>query len=242
MSLLTTLLLGSFPAIALFVFIYCKDRKRVEPAGKLFKAFGFGVLSIPVALIICALVDAFLPPTGFIGECLGVAYDAFFMAAIPEEAAKLLMLWLVLRNNRCFDEKFDGIVYAVCVTLGFAAFENVMYISQSGSDAIIVACSRAVLSVPVHFSCGVMMGYFVSLAKFYPVNRDRNMLLAFIVPMLAHGLYDWIVMSATSDNVLYSCVIYLSLVALCYYMWKISLRYIREHLVRDSADRDSISD
>ena len=45
--------------------------------------------------------------------------DAFLLAAIPEEVAKLFMLWLLLRKNPFFDEHFDGIVYAVCVGLGF---------------------------------------------------------------------------------------------------------------------------
>ena len=36
-------------------------------------------------------------------------------------------MWLVLRRNPHFDERMDGIVYAVCVGLGFAAVENVMY-------------------------------------------------------------------------------------------------------------------
>ena len=72
-----------------------------------------------------------LIPLGLIGvypaeatSILGSVSTAFFGAAIPEEIAKFIMLWLLLRKNRYFDEKMDGIVYAVCVSLGFEALEN----------------------------------------------------------------------------------------------------------------------
>mgnify|MGYP006391493201 CR=1 FL=1 len=73
-------------------------------------------------------------PLGLIGvfhtevtSILGSVSTAFFGAAIPEEIAKFFMLWLLLRKNPYFDEKMDGIVYAVCVSLGFAALENIFH-------------------------------------------------------------------------------------------------------------------
>ena len=57
---------------------------------------------------------------------------AFFVAAAPEEGAKLLALWLLLRKNPHFDEDFDCIVYSVFVSLGFATLENIGYVLMSG--------------------------------------------------------------------------------------------------------------
>lgn len=236
------LLLGFLPAIVLFAFIYFKDRSQPEPAGKLLKSFFFGVLSILLSLTISRVISLVFPGEANYDTMAGAAYDAFGMAAIPEEAAKLIMLLLVLRNNRYFDEKLDGIVYSVCVTLGFAAVENVMYICGSGSDFMSTAIFRALLSVPTHFLCGVIMGYFVSLAKFYPVFRTRNMILAFVIPMLAHGLYDWLLMYGSGGGASIFGVLFISLLALCYYMWKVSLRFIRAHMTRDAADMSAIQE
>ena len=237
MNFVTLLMLGFLPAMVLFAFIYFKDRREPEPAGKLLKAFLFGVLSIPLTLVLCGVIEFIWPNVYSSGSLIGTAYDAFATAAIPEEAAKLVMLMLVLRNNKHFNEKLDGIVYAVCVTLGFAAVENVMYLFGDGDDVLFLAVLRGLLSVPTHFLCGVLMGYFVSLAKFYPKYRNRNMMLAFVVPMLAHGIYDWLLMYGGGDGSSLFSVLFISVLVLCYYMWKVSLRFIREHTQRDLADQ-----
>ena len=116
------------PALLLLGYIYWQDRKSPEPVKQLLKATAMGVLSIP--LTFCILTP--LSEMGFIAEdatTFGEAINiAFFGAAIPEELAKLLVLWLLLRKNKYFDERMDGIVYAVCVSLGFAGLENILYV------------------------------------------------------------------------------------------------------------------
>lgn len=79
---------------------------------------------------------------------------AFFGAAIPEEIAKFLMLWLLLRKNPYFDEKMVGIVYAVCVSLGFAALENIMYLFTNAEAYLSVGIARAIFAVLGHFCFG----------------------------------------------------------------------------------------
>ena len=122
------LLTALLPVAILVFYIYRKDKNLPEPTGQLVKAFFYGVISAPSSFFISI-------PLGMIGlylvedtTVLGSVSSAFFGAAIPEESAKLFVLWLVLRKNPFFDEKMDGIVYAVCVSLGFAAFENILYL------------------------------------------------------------------------------------------------------------------
>lgn len=116
------------PALIALYIIYKKDSKNPEPTGLLAKAVFFGVLSAPLSLLISTPLAAM----GLYGEdsntVVGKLALAFFGAAIPEECMKLLMLWLVVRNNKYFDEHFDGIVYAVCIGMGFAGIENVLYL------------------------------------------------------------------------------------------------------------------
>ena len=117
----------------------------------------------------------------------------FFVAALPEESFKLLALWLVLRKNRNFDEHYDGIVYAVCVGLGFAAVENVFYVF-SDDDWAEVAILRALLAVPGHYAFAVLMGYYYSLYHF--VDRTpQTAICILLVPFVAHGVYDALVFS-----------------------------------------------
>lgn len=126
--MLLPLLSALIPAIVLLGYIYWRDRKSPEPIWQLVKATALGVASIGVSLCISRPLQAIglIPEDIYsIGDAISVA---FLGAAIPEELAKFLLLWLFLRNNRHFDERMDGIVYAVCISLGFAGLENVLYV------------------------------------------------------------------------------------------------------------------
>jgi RsiW-degrading membrane proteinase PrsW (M82 family) len=118
------------------------------------------------------------------------------VAALPEESFKLLALWFVLRKNPYFDEHFDGIVYAVCVGLGFAALENVLYVVGAEDNWFSVAVSRALLAVPGHYAFAVLMGYYYSVYHFVD-HSSRTAVCILLVPVVAHGVYDALALSST---------------------------------------------
>lgn len=235
-SLLTILLLGLLPAVVLFIFIYVKDRLKPEPAGKLFKAFSFGVLSTLPVFAYGFIVELLFTVMGLETILNEPLFNAFVLASIPEEASKMLLLWLVLRGNKHFDEKFDGIVYGACVALGFAAFENIGYLFNAGDEIYSVAFTRALLAVPMHFLCGVAMGYYISMSKFYPYNSRRNMVLAYVVPMIVHGLYDFFLFLEPYLDDSIKLISSLGAIGVSVWIWKRGLRYIREHIFRDEAE------
>ena len=227
------ILLTALLPIAILVYhIYRKDKKSPEPTGQLIKAFLFGILSVPVSFCISI-------PLGIIGlypveatSILGSISTAFFGAAIPEESAKYFMLWLLLRKNRYFDEKMDGIVYAVCVSLGFAALENIMYLFSNAESYLSVGIARAIFAVPGHFCFGILMGYYYSLAKFYPKTPKKNKTLILIAPILVHGVYDSILFIINVTPAL-SGILLIVFLVFCHKMWKYGSKSIQEHLKRD---------
>ena len=181
------------PVVLLFIYILVKDMRQPEPLVWLLKALCYGVIS---ALLVIFVMSPFgeMEVTSWVTGFL----KAFVQAGIPEESAKLLMLWLLLRKNPYYDERLDGIVYASCIGLGFAGFENIGYLMQGLEDGswISIGVSRALFAVPGHFFFGVVMGFFFGLATFGdPTKRKRNMFLAWFMPMMAHGLYDGVLMS-----------------------------------------------
>lgn len=220
------------PVAILLYYIYRKDKNSPEPTKELIKAFLLGVLSIPLSFCISI-------PFGVIGlynnEVTNI-FDSirlsFFGAAIPEEVAKFFILWLVLRKNRFFDEKMDGIVYAVCVSLGFAAVENIMYLFSNIDTFLAVGVSRAIFSVPGHFCFGILMGYYYSLAKFYPHSPKRNKALILVAPILVHGIYDSILFSINVTTTI-SGILMIVFLVFCVKMWKYASIRIQEHLQRD---------
>ena len=112
------------------------------------------------------------------------------------------MLWLLLRKNPHFDEKFDGIVYAVCIGMGFAGIENVMYLAGGIEDGswIGIGISRALFSIPGHFLFAVLMGYYYSL-YYWGIDRTLKVkAMILVAPVLAHGLFDGILFSMQVDE------------------------------------------
>ena len=225
MIFLTALL----PIAILVYYIYHKDKKSPEPTGQLVKAFFYGILSVPLSF--CMSI-----PLGLIGvypteatSIWGSVSTAFFGAAIPEEIAKFCMLWLLFRKNPYFDEKMDGIVYAVCVSLGFAALENIMYLFTNAESYISVGIARAIFAVPGHFCFGILMGYYYSLAKFYPNTPTKNKVLILVAPIIVHGLYDSILFIINVTPAI-SGVLLIVFLILCHKMWKYGSKSIQEHL------------
>ena len=220
------------PVAVLLYYIYKKDKYTPEPISELVKAFFYGICSVFCSLIMSSILGALGLFPSEVTTIWGAISTSFFGAAIPEELAKFIMLWLVLRNNKYFDERVDGIVYAVCVSMGFAAFENLMYLFSNAENFLSVGIVRALFSVPAHFCFGVLMGYYYSLVKFYPDAHPKNSYLVLLAPIIAHGIYDTLLFSLPIEP-LFCIILFIAFVVFCRYMWKYCNKRIEEHLGKD---------
>jgi RsiW-degrading membrane proteinase PrsW (M82 family) len=94
-----------------------------------------------------------------------------------------------------FNEVYDGILYSVAASLGFATLENIMYVVMGGGYG--VALLRALLSVPGHALWGVIMGYYVGRARFAPAQQRGGLVLHGVgLAVFWHGLYDFLAFGA----------------------------------------------
>ena len=204
MAIFLVILAALAPVAWLLWTIYRKDSAQPEPTKWLVKAFVYGIgsvflslaISMPTSMVLGMNIDNQV--YGSFAEAVG---DAFFLAAIPEEVAKLFMLWLLLRKNPFFDEHFDGIVYAVCVGLGFAGFENICYLIGGIEDGswLGISVSRALFSVPAHYFFAILMGYYYSIYHFGIDRSMKTRMMILAAPILAHGLFDALLMSLQVD-------------------------------------------
>lgn len=194
MNMITMLIASLLPAVLLLLYIWKKDTQK-EPTYMLMKAVSWGIgIIIPVVVVEKMIEFVLLGENGSPTTLVDTTAMAFLVAAIPEESFKLLALWMVLKKNPFFDEHFDGIVYAVCVGLGFAAVENISYVF-SHDDWASVAISRALLAVPGHYAFAVLMGYYYSIYHF--VNRSPKVAICVLLaPVMAHGIYDALAMAS----------------------------------------------
>ena len=230
--MLLIIITALIPALILGWWIYQKDSLRPEPLPMLIKAFLYGVGSTFVTLVITQLLGIVGLFVYDLGSFSGAVSTALFAAALPEEMAKLLMLWLLLRRNPYYDEYFDGIVYAACVGLGFAGTENILYLVQS-EDWIGTGIVRGITAVPAHFAIACAMGYFYSKRHF----GDRSTVTAvcvLAVPVLIHWVYDALAFSEGIYPAL-SVVINVLFILLIWRVYKSTMRRIDELHDRDQA-------
>lgn len=174
---------------AVLLWLFVSSDKYPEPAGALVSSFLLGVLIVLGIYLLypfLSLVASGLPADN---PYLVGASHAFLMAALPEEALKLIILRRYCVNHPAFDEPMDGIVYGVTVSLGFATAENLLYVLDGGMH---VAVGRAFLAVPCHALVGAVMGYHVGLAAFSRGERGGLYVKALLLSILFHGLYDFV--------------------------------------------------
>ena len=187
---LELLALALAPALLVMIYIYVKDKYEREPIGLLLKNFGLGAsASIVITFVFGAIGKYFFPITDPL-SIFQQFIKAFFLVALVEEFSKYVIVRYHAQRNDEFDEPFDGIVYAVMVSMGFAALENVLYVFQFGFENGI---TRAFTAVPAHATFGIIMGYYMGKAKFASTKADKIRLniTGLIAATLFHGAYDF---------------------------------------------------
>jgi len=235
------LLCGIAPAALLIAYIRYRDRKNPEPWRMIVKGLMYGIISIPLALLFDAVMGPIPYSIGFGWlydvPLLGSVFRAFYDAAIPEETAKLIMLWLLLRNAKDYDEYLDGVVYAVCISMGFAGLENILYIFQSDESWQGIAITRFIFAVPGHYIDAVLMGFFYSIVHFRPQKYGKYKSMILVVPILAHGFYDAICMMST-ENTLFAVLSFILLPWFCIKMHKFCFKRIDKMDQLDESQSD----
>lgn len=188
------LIAGLLPVAILLYLIYSHDKIEKEPIGLLIKLLLLGCVSTIPAMILELVWKNILKGIGLSEtSTLFVLIENFLIVAVAEEGSKKMLLRMGSWNNPAFNYVFDGVVYATCVSLGFAGLENVLYISGIGMD---IALIRGISAVPLHCICGVYMGHLYGLEKTYSVRgmvteAKNAKVLGMLIPILIHGFYDF---------------------------------------------------
>lgn len=184
---MAVLFISLAPIFIISIFIYYKDKYEPEPIRLIIKALMFGALiSFPIIFI-----EKFLSNLDFFSvKLFSAGYQAFVVAGFTEELFKFAVLYFLIWKNKEFNERFDGIVYAVFVSLGFAMIENVYYVLLNGFN---IGVLRAFTAVPAHTLFGISMGYYFGEAKFSDINNKMLLFKALCIPIILHGIYDFLI-------------------------------------------------
>ncbi len=192
------IIIAVLPALILLGFIYMRDRKEKPPVKLMVLLLALGAGTIIPAVI-----------AEFIGQLIVAQTDTdhqtmllvlcFLVIGIVEELGKYLVTVCTTWKSREFQHSYDGVIYMVCASLGFAILENILYVASGGIGTGIL---RAFTAIPLHCTVGVIMGALYAKGREAAYAGDHAgmvgfMAWAYIVPVFIHGLYDYLVMAAS---------------------------------------------
>lgn len=178
------LLLAILPPLLIAYYIYQKDKYEKEPKILIIKSFLFGCVSVIPAIILENIYNQSLFSNLFL--------YVFFGIALIEEGVKCFFLRRYLYTKEEFNEPMDGIVYAVMISLGFATIENIGYVLNHPGQETQIAIMRMFTAIPLHAVCGIILGYFVGLAKFSD-NKTSLLYKGLFLATLVHTIYNYFI-------------------------------------------------
>lgn len=177
---------GIAPGLALLSYFYLKDQYESEPIYLVLKSFIFGALLVFPIMFVQYVLEVE-------GVFTSNTLYTFVAVGFLEEFFKWFVLFFTIYQHVQFNEHYDGIVYGVSVSLGFATLENILYLLANGVE---YALGRAILPVSSHALFGVIMGYYLGKGKFSEGNnRKKWILFSWSLPIFLHTVYDTILLS-----------------------------------------------
>ncbi|MDD5927284.1 MAG: PrsW family intramembrane metalloprotease [Firmicutes bacterium] len=216
------------PAFFLLRYIYKMDTIEKEPGYLLWALLLSGVWAALASIVLESLGSAVLNSTLSSDDPYYHIIFAFLVVAVVEEGTKLFFLKRRSWRDPNFNYMFDGMVYSVFVSLGFAAFENIKYVFAYGLS---VAMPRALLAVPGHLGFAVFMGIFYGRAKLCECRGDSfgkkiNMALGYVFAVFLHGFYDSCCMIGTKEA------------TAVFVIFVIAMYFIVFHMVKKASRKD----
>ncbi|WP_408006551.1 glutamic-type intramembrane protease PrsW [Pseudalkalibacillus sp. A8] len=207
----TVISAGIAPGLALLSFFYLKEKYKPEPILMVLRTFIIGVLLVFPVMVLQFGIYEELQVTGWI--------DAFFVSGFLEEFFKWFLLYFAAYQHIDFNDPYDGIIYGVSISLGFATAENVLYLLANGIETAMI---RALLPVPSHALFGVIMGYYLSRGKSSEKVYSKRLFLisSLLVPIFFHGFYDYIILSLMQKWMVF-------MLPFMIFLWWLGLRKIK---------------
>jgi len=211
--------LAVLPALLLLIYVYRQDKVEKEPVGLLLQLVLMGVLAAFLSMVLEKIGMQLLNRTSLDSSSLKyILIMAFLVVAVAEEGTKYLLMASITWKNSAFNYRFDGIVYSVFASLGFAAMENIVYELGYGPGILV---GRAFLAIPGHMSFGVLFGFFYGRARVLyfqgrHIRQTLCIIMGYISAVFLHGIYDTCAMLRTGMSTLVFAVVVVAVYLICF--------------------------
>lgn len=175
------------PAAIWLIFFYQLDRREPEPKQMVINVFVLG------ALFMSALYQPVLKGIFGVDEWLyHSATSRFIGGVLVVGFVEQFVVYLAVRygifDNAEFDERVDGVIYAVAAGLGVATVVNFVYVWERGGVDLDIGSIRMVVNALAYGSLAGVLGYFIGQAKF-ETTPIWYMPAGLTLSALLHGIF-----------------------------------------------------
>jgi RsiW-degrading membrane proteinase PrsW (M82 family) len=186
------------PALFWLGYFYYKDKYRPEPLRKIGTAYLLGIITA----FACVQFFRLLPLIGIPDDpsalmdnrqLLFLAYSVG-ITGLFEELFKFLPFVFIILHYKSFDEKTDGVIYASIIALGFASYENFLFLKYMEGFELF---GRAVASPLTHTIFSSIWGYSCGKAKLANRSLLKPSLIGLLFAAMFHGLHNFLTTSPT---------------------------------------------
>lgn len=198
MEKLLSFVLSLLPVIIIGRYIYEKDKNK-EPKTLLLKLFLSGILCFFLVTAITELfkdeISIFRLPITEMSEWQLILHSLIVIAFI-QEICKWIMIYFISFNHKEFDEMYDIVVYSVFVSLGFVCIDNLYYLFSTDSFNLF----KVVVNVPVNACLGIIMAYYLGIAKSSIIDKEKaksnvNFVFSLLIPIIIHSIFTYLLLT-----------------------------------------------
>lgn len=193
--LILIIFLGFLPSLIWLLFYLRKD-VHPEPKEMVIKIFLLGMLSAFVGAVL-SLFFSGLIKNFQLSFYLTLFLQIFISVALIEEIIKYLPVHFYVLNNPEFDEPIDAMIYMIISGLGFAAVENILFlsstffISQRIEATIFTLLGRFISATLLHALASANIGYFLALSFLKFKRKILFFSIGVLTSALLHGIYNF---------------------------------------------------
>ena len=190
-----SIILGLVAPLFWLGFFLFEDREHPEPKLMIFVVFFGGVLAAFLSLSPEIYLSAEFPQFGFPYQSRMLVPFAFI-----EEFMKFVVVYLIIKYSKYFDEKVDAMIYMITAALGFAAIENIFNLFN-------ILELHEVIQTTVIRGIGATLLHAISSGLFAFYWMRGKLWLGLINATLLHALFNYLILRIEGDAKIYATLI-----------------------------------
>lgn len=189
--------------MAVFISFFAKKNDKFIPiiSGMLFCA----LISFPITQLLTTFLSKLYPSTISTQASIKTFCIQFFAIAFKEEFFKLIPIIIFAYYSFHISDPIDAMIIGLGSGLGFAAFENLLYIENLNRQlttndisfySFLFKTLTRIITLPyLHAVFTGIAGYYIGVYKCKPQKSKWLLVAAIGIPALLHHLYNFSVIN-----------------------------------------------